>query len=102
MDALVFAEFCERLTEQLQQDEARASGKLSEIIPMDKLGDGPGGPDGDDNGNLNRSSTGSIDKAPIPDSPLNDSPLNNRGEDDLLRGLGDGNYVQPRKESDIY
>ena len=99
MDALVFAEFCERLTEQLQQEEARQTGNSSEIIPMEKFGGGGGGDD-DHNANLNDST----DKAPIPDSPspLNDSPLNDRGEDDLLKGLGEGNYLQPRKESDIY
>ena len=101
MDALVFAEFCERLTEQLRQDDARLNGNSSEIIPMEKFGGGPGGGRGggaadDFNANLN-DSTGDDIKAPIPDSP----DPSEKAEDDLLQGLGEGNYLQPRKESDI-
>jgi len=93
VDALVFAEFCEKLTAQLQEDAARKSGNLSDIIPLEKMGGRGGHNDGDSNANLNDST----DKAPFPDSP---SP--SRDDEDLLR-VGDGNYLQPgnRKESDI-
>ena len=86
MDSLVFAEFCEHLTEELQRDEAKQNGVSSELVPMHDLV-------GDSDANMND------EKPPIPSSK--GSTQGDDPEDDLLRLTGDGNYLQPKKESVI-
>ena len=81
MDSLVFAEFCEHLTEQFEKEEARENGRTSEIIPMDII---------EKEKNLNDS----MEKLPIPSSRTSQG-----SQDEDLLNLNDGNYLQPPKKT---
>ena len=90
MDALVFAELCEHLTDHLQKDEAKQNGTSSELLPfpLDKMTD-----EGSD-ANMNDS----IEKPPIPSSKTSQAGSDTDIE---LMQLGQGNYLKPKIESDI-
>jgi len=92
MDSLVFAEFCEHLTEQLQREEAKMNGQTSEILPMAPMDRMVDAATDETDKNLNDS----VDKAPIPSSKTSQAD----DEDELLR-LDDGTYPRLKKESVI-
>lgn len=90
MDALVFAEFCEHLTEELQRAADREKYG-DELTPsnMDRLISQQG------DKNIN-SSDDDLVKPPLAPSPEG----SNSDDQELLR-LGEGNYLKPKKESVI-
>ena len=83
MDSIVFAEFCQKLTERLQKKEEEKLGR-SDTLPMKSLLTVD-----DEKDNLNKT------------SGKNDIPLIPREEDDPEKLGFDGNYLKPKIESDI-
>ena len=81
VDAIVFAEFCQHLTEKLQREEEAKLGR-NDTLPMKNLLSLD-----DQKENLNKNVQNNDD--------------NQEKDDSILLPVGDGNYLKSKIESDI-